>query len=53
MTDLLYRQEVFQLVGYCLEIHKELGKGYDEIVYKDAFVVELSRRRSPFCSREE
>jgi len=32
MTDLLYRQEVFQLVGYCLEIHKELGKGYDEIV---------------------
>ena len=26
-----------------MEIHRELGKGHDEIIYKDAFVVELSR----------
>jgi len=48
MSDLIYKTEVFQLVGYCMEIHRELGKGHDEIVYKDALVVELSRASIPF-----
>ena len=34
MDELLYREEVFQLVGFCMEIHRELGKGHDEIIYK-------------------
>src|SRR4029077_3398713 len=38
--------------GYCMEIHRELGKGYDEIIYKDALVVELDRAKIPF-SREK
>jgi len=46
--ELLYKEEVFQLVGFCMEIHRELGKGYDEIIYKDAFVVVLSRAGIPF-----
>ena len=52
MQDLLYKQEVFQLVGFCMEIHRELGKGHDEVIYKDALVVELSRTQIPF-SREK
>ncbi len=52
MKELLYKEEVFQLVGFCMEIHRELGKGHDEIVYKDALVVELSRAQIPF-SREK
>ncbi len=39
MNELLYEEEVFQLIGFCMEIHRELGKGYDEIIYKDAFAV--------------
>ena len=31
-----------------MEIHQELGKGHDEIIYKDALVVELSRAGIPF-----
>ena len=31
-----------------MEIHRELGKGYDEVIYKDALVVELQRARIPF-----
>src|SRR5438067_12734593 len=34
MNELLYKEEVFQLVGFCMEIHRELGKGHDEITYK-------------------
>jgi GxxExxY protein len=48
MDDLLYKEEVFRLVGLCMEIHRELGKGHDEIIYKDALVVELSRAGIPF-----
>ena len=48
MDDLLYKQEVFQLVGLCKDVHRELGKGHDEVIYKDALVVELSRAGVPF-----
>jgi len=52
MQELLYKEEIYQLVGFCLEIHRELGKGHDEIIYKDAIVVELSRAGISF-SREK
>src|SRR5439155_3847489 len=48
MDDLLYKQEVFQLVGLCMDVHRELGKSHDEVIYKDALVVELSRAGVPF-----
>ena len=31
-----------------MEIQRELGKGHDEIIYKDALIVELSRAGIPF-----
>ena len=52
MKELLFKEEVFQLVGFCMEIHRELGKGHDEVIYRDALVVELSRANIPF-SREK
>lgn len=48
MADLLYRDETHRLIGLCMEVHRELGKGHDEVVYKDALVVELSRASIPF-----
>jgi len=52
MAELLYRDETHRLIGLCMEVHRELGKGHDEIIYKDALVVELSRAAIPF-SREK
>ena len=51
MSELLYKEEVFQLVGFCMEIHRELGRGQDEVIYKDALGVELQRANVQF-SRE-
>ncbi len=48
MPELLYREESHRLIGLCMEIHRELGKGHDEVIYKDALVVELSRAKIPF-----
>ncbi len=42
--DLLYKEEVFELIGVCIDVHKELGKGFSEIVYKDAMEVDLRKK---------
>ena len=52
MNELVYKEKVFQLIDVCMEIHRELGKRHDEVVYKDALVVELSHAGIPF-SREK
>jgi GxxExxY protein len=52
MTEFLYREDTHRLIGLCMEIHRELGKGHDEVIYKDALVMELSRASIPF-SREQ
>ena len=48
MPELLYREETHQWIGFSMEIHGELGKGHDEVIYKDALVVELSGANIPF-----
>ncbi len=48
MSELLHKHEVYQLVGFCMEIHRELGKGHDEVIDKDALVVELQQAGVPF-----
>ncbi len=42
------RKRFFDSWGYVWKIHRELGKGHGEIIYKDAFVVEMSRAGIPF-----
>jgi len=53
MPELLYREETHRLIGFCMEIHRELGKGYDEVIYKDALVVEFSRASIPFAREQK
>jgi GxxExxY protein len=48
VKDLLCKEEVFKLVGFCMEIQRQVGKGHDEIIHKDALVIELSRAGIPF-----
>ena len=33
---LIYKEECFQIVGCCMEVHKELGCGFKEAVYQEA-----------------
>lgn len=48
MSELLYKDDTHRLIGLCMEIHRELGKGHDEVIYKDALVAELSRAKISF-----
>jgi len=53
MSDLLFKDETHKLIGLCMEIHRVLGKGHDEVIYKDALVVELSRSNVPFTREKK
>lgn len=34
--DLIYRDECYQIVGCCMEVHKQLGCGFKEAIYQEA-----------------
>ena len=53
MSDLIYKDEVFAIVGAAMEVHKELGCGFLEAVYQEAFQLELQSRNIPFVSQKQ
>lgn len=46
--ELLYKDEAYSIVGCCMEVHKTLGKGFNEIVYKDALEIEFKLNNISF-----
>lgn len=53
MSELIYKAEAFQIIGCCMEVHRELGKGHDEVIYKDALQVEFGLKQIPFSRETE
>jgi GxxExxY protein len=41
MAEILFKDESYQIVGICMEIHKALGMGLKEINYKDAMEIDF------------
>jgi len=52
-VDLILREECFQIVGTCMAVHRELGHGFLEIVYKDAIEYELRVKAIAFEREKE
>jgi GxxExxY protein len=48
MTDILFKEESYKIVGACFEVHRILGHGFKESVYKDALELEFIRLQIPF-----
>mgnify|MGYP001161921972 FL=1 len=49
---LIYKKESYQIIGACIEVHKDLGKGFSEIIYGDALEIEFKNCNINY-SREE
>ena len=48
MTEIVYKELSYRLVGAAMEVHRILGPGYLEIVYQRALAQELTLRGIPF-----
>jgi GxxExxY protein len=42
MSELIYKEESYIIIGKCMDVHNELGHGFSEIVYKDALEMEFN-----------
>ncbi|MGX1024992.1 GxxExxY protein [Psychroflexus sp. MBR-150] len=43
MSELIYKDESYSIIGKCMEVHNQLGSGFLEIVYKDALEYEFKK----------
>ncbi|HSG44197.1 MAG TPA: GxxExxY protein [Anaerolineales bacterium] len=48
MAELIFKDEVFAIVGAAMEVHTVLGSGHLEAVYQEALEIESRSRKLPF-----
>ncbi|MCF8334642.1 MAG: GxxExxY protein [Bacteroidales bacterium] len=53
MSDIIYKEESYQIIGKCFEVHNNLGPGFLEIVYKDALEYEFKKASIPYQRERE
>ena len=53
MTDLLYKDEVYAIVGAAMDVYNDLGPGFLEPVYQEAMEIEIAARKIPSKSQHQ
>ncbi|WP_396141974.1 GxxExxY protein [Flavobacterium sp.] len=53
MNDLIYKDEVYEIVGLCMEVHNTLGKGHNEKVYGDALEFEFKLNKIDYIREQK
>ena len=51
--NLIDEELTYKIIGCCMEVHKSLGKGFNEIVYKDALQYEFNKNKISFEREKE
>lgn len=48
MTELIYREESYKIIGACFEVYKEKGCGFTEFVYQECLKIEFDLQNIPY-----
>lgn len=51
MSDIILKDESYKIVGICMEVHRGLGIGFKENVYKEALEIEFRNNGVPIAVR--
>jgi len=53
MAELLFKGEVYAIIGAAMEVHREQGCGFTEPVYQECMEIELAERQVPAEAQKE
>jgi GxxExxY protein len=53
VSELIYKEESYAIIGKCMEVHNQLGHGFSEIVYKDALQYEFDEDQISYEREKE
>ena len=53
MSELILKDKTYRIIGICMEVHRLLGHGFSEIVYKDAIQYELAQNEIVYEREKE
>ena len=48
MKEILFKDEVYKVIGAAMEVYNELGFGFLEAVYQEALAIEMRNQNIPF-----
>jgi len=51
MAEIILKEESYKIVGACMEVHRELGMGFKEVIYRDVLEIEFNNTKIPFKRR--
>lgn len=53
MSDILFKEESYVIIGACMKVHAELGYGFLEAVYQEALEREFINTGIPFKRQQK
>jgi GxxExxY protein len=53
MAELLYKDEVYAIIGAAMEVYNQLGPGFSEAIYQEAMEIESKLRTIPHNPQQE
>jgi GxxExxY protein len=51
--DLIFKQEAYDIIGAAMEVYRDKGHGFGELVYQECMEIELMHRGVPFGAQHE
>lgn len=53
MSELIYKEEAYKIIGACFEVYKQKGCGFTEPLYQECLQIELDLQNIPFVAQPQ